>query len=239
MTKLRQAPVSGAIVKLLSEPHCERRLLVGAENESGEIVVFQVGGLLEPGILEVRPDRRRMGYGRRVVEYCIEQARREDVSVLHIDCKPASSVPFWIRMGFRLYSDAFGGRCPCQVGNHAFRILDRIYDCHSSVGRPVAIDVTFRAGSDVVLNRTQVSGTLHDDGRIALPHRIVSYCPCSVFAFNDTFVDVNVNGNTCYSGKAKYAAAETIGVEKRGGEVFVIDSLTLPSSRLVSEGKRT
>jgi len=225
---------------IIENAHRDERLLVCVEYETNEAVAFQVGGLISPGILEVRSDRRRKGYGRQFVEHCIEQARRDDECLLHIECNPVSSVPFWTHMGFRLYSDVFGDRCPEHVVNHAFRILDKSSDGYSSEGHSIAIDVIFRTECGVLLNRAQVSGILLDDGRVVLPHRIVSYCPCLIYRLNDTFVDVLANGHKCCSCKAKYPEAEMIGVERRSGEVYIIDELMLPDATAVSlaEGDR-
>lgn len=212
---------------IIASAHEEGRLVVADDGDTERAIAFQVGGLLHPGILVVRPDKRGMGFGRRLVEYCIARAVEEDECVLHIDCKPVSSVPFWKHMGFRLFSDAFCEFCPSDVTNHAFRILERRHNVRSSPEGSVEIGIHFRTECGFTLNHLQVGGMKRDDRRVALPCRATSYCPARVFC-GDTFVDVQSNGRPLYSGKAKYEEAKAIGVQNHNGEVYFIDEVILP-----------
>jgi len=214
---------------IVEQAHDDGRLVVADDGDTDRAVAFQVGGLLHPGILEVRPDKRRMGFGRRLVEYCIARAKEDDECVLHIDCRPVSSVPFWKGMGFHLFSDAFGERCPSEFRNHAFRVLERSHTIASTGRASVPVDVCFRAESGTILSEVHTFGA-QCSKRILLHERVISYGPTYVFELGDTFVDVHVNGRELYSDKAKYPEAAAIGVQARGGGVYLIDELIMPRS---------
>lgn len=213
---------------IIEQAHDDCRLVVADDGDTDRAVAFQVGGLLHPGILEVRPDKRGMGFGRRLVEYCIARAREEDECVLHIECNPASSVPFWKRMGFCLFSDAFGERCPSDARNHAFRILNKGHGNVPAESVEVPVQIRFRAECGVTLTQSQLSGYRLNHRQLVLQHRVVAYCPSRAFALGDAFVDVHINGRSLYSGKAKYEEAKAIGVQNRNGEVYFIDEVVLP-----------
>lgn len=221
---------------IIENGHKEGRLIVADDGNTDRAIAFQVGGLLGPGIREVWPDKRGMGFGRKLVEHCVARAMEEDKCVLRIQCKPASSVPFWKHMGFRLFSEAFGERCPPDACYHAFRILDKRHDSIPAKSDAVHVQIRFYAECGVTLTQTKLPGSLLNQHRIALPHRVIAYSPCSVFALNDTFVDVHVGGRELYSGKAKYPEAEAIGIQRRDGEVFIVDELELPDAMAAGEG---
>lgn len=221
---------------IIENAHKEGRLIVADDGDTDRAIAFQVGGLLCPGILEVRPDKRGMGFGRKLVEYCVARAREEDECVLRIQCKPVSSIPFWKHMGFRLFSEAFGERCPPDACNRAFRILDKRHDSVPAEGDAVPVQIRFYAECGVTLTQTKLPRSCLNHHRIALQYRVISYCPCSVFALSDTFVDVHVGGRELYSGKAKYPEAEAIGIQRRDSEVFIVDELELPDAMATGEG---
>lgn len=214
---------------IIENAHQEGRLIVADDGEGERAIAFQVGGLLEPGILEVRPDKRRMGFGRKLVEYCIARARERDECVLHIECKPVESVPFWKRMGFRLYSEVFENECPGEVRNQAFRVLNKSHIPTLTENPGISVDVCFRAESGMTLSEAHVLG-VRRRSLIQLPDRVISYCPSLVCGLRDTFVDVHVDGTELYFGKAKYPEAAAIGVQARGGGVYCIDELILPGA---------
>jgi GNAT superfamily N-acetyltransferase len=91
-----------------------KQLIVFVESSTEKAIAYQWGALTSPGILEVRADMRGKGVGKRLVEYRVKQARKKGLCVLWIQCKPASSIPFWQKMGFELLE----GGC-----NYAYKLL--------------------------------------------------------------------------------------------------------------------
>lgn len=215
--------------RLITEAHSSGKLLVLLDSQDDAPVAFQVGRLLSPGILEVRANRRGRGYGRRLVEYCIERARENDECLLHIDCKPSSSIPFWKRMRFRLYDEAFNERCPSTMSRHAFRVLEKKYDLSDAMGETVEVMIRFCDERGSTHEKVALPGALQSGTMIALPRRVVTYRPQTVFLFDDPYVTICVNGNMLYFGEADCPEAEAFGVKRRRkSESYVIDALMLP-----------
>lgn len=110
--------------------HKEGRLLVYVDEVSGEPVAYQWGGLLQSGILEVRHDLRGRGIGRALVEHRLFEAAEAGEDILHIQCKPSTSIPFWERMGFELR--------PAGDANYALRYMRRTLELPDE-GTPVQV----------------------------------------------------------------------------------------------------
>jgi N-acetylglutamate synthase-like GNAT family acetyltransferase len=68
--------------EIIERSHGQGRLTVYVDGHSGVPVAFQLGGLLHPGILEVRNDMRRKGIGRKLVDYCVAEVRNNDENFL-------------------------------------------------------------------------------------------------------------------------------------------------------------
>lgn len=221
---------------LITRAHEEDRMWTGCEPESNEVVAFQLGGLLSPGILEVRPDKRGKGYGRQMVDHCVQQARLDDVCLLYIECKPSSSIPFWKSMGFQLLAEAFADREHDLRGNYAYRILGKAHDIPQNSGDPVEVEISFRTQGGYELNQYRGLGCRQKDGTILLPERVVSYCPMQVFNLSDTLVNIAIDRESLCACKAKYADAEAAGVIKANSELFYIDSIVDSKSAVAVEG---
>ncbi|MBX9802021.1 MAG: GNAT family N-acetyltransferase [Caulobacteraceae bacterium] len=72
-------------------------------------------------IMEVRPDLRGRGYGRRLAEFMLDWATRRGYSVAQIEIAPDDAIPFWRRMGFTI---ANASRSGPSGGVPAYKILD-------------------------------------------------------------------------------------------------------------------
>lgn len=212
---------------LIRRAHKESRMWVGCDSKSHEVVAFQIGGLLSPGILEVRPDRRGQGCGRQMVDHCVQQARLDDVCLLYIECKPSASIPFWKSMGFQLLTEAFADREYDLRGNYAYRILGKAHDIPKNSGDHVKVEINFHTQGGFKLNQYKGIGCRQKDGTILLPERVVSYCPMQVFRLADTLVNIAVEGESVCVCKAKYSDAEAAGVIKVNSELFYIDELLI------------
>ena len=101
---------------LTLQAHKEGKLIVYIEPQSNEPVAYQWGDLVQPGILEVKKDKRNHGIGAKLVRHCIQNAIEQNICALHIQCKPSSSIPFWERIGFVIYNSS---------SNKAYKILEK------------------------------------------------------------------------------------------------------------------
>jgi GNAT superfamily N-acetyltransferase len=189
---------------LTKEQHKEGRLFVYFCAYENIAVAYQWGELLSPGIMQVKKENRGKGIGSKLVRSLIKKAQKSNNDILRIDCKPSSSIPFWRKMGFELYSD----------DRSAFRILNR------KLTKPVKSDevvlkVSFYPERAIWDDSTKAAETHRakgwqcEDGRIYLAYRInfYPYQYKEFNSFNDLVVKIEVNNKEVYKGKAKYPKA--------------------------------
>ena len=201
---------------LIKKCHDEGKLIVYVDGASGVAVAFQFGGLLAPGILEVRHDMRCRGIGRKLVEDLIEEARKNDEPFLRIECTPPSSIPFWKKMGFTLYRSK-------SDKNLAYRVLEWKHELPVE-GRSVRAEIRFYPedrNGDQRFAAGAVSAKCTSDETVFLSER-VSFFKMLHSEERDTAVEIVVDGECRYLGKAKYA--KEIGVKQRING-FYIDAI--------------
>jgi len=63
-------------------------------------VAFCVSDPSNIHIFEVKPDSRRQGFGRKLAEHIIAEARYSGSMGMIGQCRPETSVPFWEMIGF-------------------------------------------------------------------------------------------------------------------------------------------
>ncbi len=210
--------------RLTNKCHEEGRLLVYIDPASQTPVAYQWGGLVSPGILEVRKDMRRRGIGQVLVGHCLALAKKSQEYILCIQCKPSTSIPFWQRMGFQLTDDSSPNE------HFALLLLQEKFELPDH-GDPVEVvlewfperrkwDATTPAAA-----RQAVRGVLLD-GEVWLEERAL--CVRRI-EDGDAVLRVTVSGREWYCDKAKYEAAEDLGVE-RCSNGFFIEVLCAPVS---------
>ncbi len=207
---------------VIESAHRGRCLLVYVDGPGGDAIAYQVGGLIRPGILEVRADMRGQGIGARIVSRCIRDAQRSDECVLNIQCKPKASVPFWNKMGFQLHTDSTGR-------TFGYRKLEQAFSLPAE-SEPIEVSVRFfpteRLGDPSVepeLSLAPEAG-MTPDGVVHLSRRAI----CVVGSGRqdlDKLVELKVGNQLVYFGKAKYQEANDWGV-MRCTNAFYLDRLS-------------
>ena len=195
---------------IIEEGFTEGRLVVIRDPQSAVAVAFRVGGLLSPSIMEVHPSHRKRGYGAEIVEYFIEQARKESVNVLVVQCQPRTSIPFWKAMGFTLYGEAFGPKIDSYYERHAFKVLK--YDLPiSESGVPTLVNIEFREDREILtpFESRPVRGRWVDN-TIHLEERLVAYFPFRI-GCGDVYCRIRVGDIEVYSDKMKRDRFREIG----------------------------
>ena len=214
-------------------------LIVYIDGRSGDPVAFQLGGLVTPGILQVRHAYRDQGIGTRIVRHCIARAQRNNQPLLRIQCKPRTSIPFWKRMGFTL----FDGKTGFDVDHsdiYAYRILEQKLPLPDGMQR-ASIRVRFFPEERKWLSEDKAAAfatfapeaVLLEDGSIQLAERVCFHeylFPKLACGGNDTVVEIDVDGVILYRDKAKYDEASAIGIQ-RCTNGFYIDAICKPSSK--------
>lgn len=203
---------------LTEAKHREGRLLVYVDGASQLPVAYQWGGLIRPGILQVRHDQRGKGIGRKLVQRCIANAEKKDECLLFIECKPSTSIPFWQSMGFTLLDDD-------GSNSNAYRILERRNQLPSD-SKPVEAVIHFYPEERKWDKTTRpcCSATpataMTANGIVHLGER--------VFFFEDLYGDVGdpvveivIDSKNYYFDKAKYDQARYLGLRRCTNGYFI------------------
>lgn len=198
---------------IIERAHRARELLVYIDRPSGQPIAFQLGRLLSPGILQVRSEYRRTGVGREMVEYCIQLALRNDQCLLYIECEPATSIPFWQRLGFTHLSGD-------KDKNYAYRVLEKPLQlplpgagakarvCISFYPEERNWNATLPPYTSSTLDAMRLSdGTVHLDKRVLFHERAHGQC-------RDVVVEIEVDGQLLHLGKAKHQQALRFGLKR-------------------------
>lgn len=66
---------------------------------------FITGPFDGPSILNVKKGYKRRGIGKKLFKYFLDEAKKQHINVIKIQCKPESSIKFWETMGFSIKND--------------------------------------------------------------------------------------------------------------------------------------
>ena len=194
---------------IIENAHEEKELLVYIDGPTNIPAAYQVGGLVCPGILQVKHTHRRRGIGKKLVEYCIKRALRADRTLLYIQCKPSTSIPFWESMGFHLIEH--------DTQDHAYQNLAKSFPVPGSgVKSQIAIRFYPEAkvwqpatppyveyGAEAVRTTPEI---------ISLPNRIQFHEKVWPKQ-GDTVVEVIVDNRSILIAKAKYEESSRAGLK--------------------------
>lgn len=177
---------------------------------SGRSVAYCWGSLnSHDSVLEVHPAYRRLGVGRAMAVFMIENSIAEGDPLLEIHISPDSAEPFWQEMGFQTYWD--NGRC------YGRRIVEMPQQAVVGVRRAVTVkflpeSATWsREPNSEALASHHIEGTEVSDGRIILDRAAAHY---DLPDGDDLAIEVLVDGRSRYRGKAKYSEANAIGLKR-------------------------
>jgi GNAT superfamily N-acetyltransferase len=182
----------------------------------GEAAAFQVGDYAAD-IACVRKDQRRQGLGTELFKASLKRAIRDDVIVLAGECAPATSLPFWQKLGFIRYGDmSEGGRITVR------RVLQQSHEIPQD--RPTA-NVTISFYPEAATYRKSVlpiavhhvRGARLDDGTVMLERRTIGPKD-NESNDRDLVVKIEVDGvQRCFC-KAKYEEAANCGIQQFAGD---------------------
>lgn len=204
---------------LTIEEHEEGKLIVYLDQKTNLAVAYQWGGLLQPGITEVRKEHRGQGIGKSLVKFRIKEARAKRKAILKIQCTPISSIPFWEHMGFTL-----SGR-----DNEAYMLLNYKNKLPSDA-TPCSVKICFfheerkwKHSTLPVKIFNPEAFKVDKENTIYLAER-VSYYDTSNHFDHDPVISIIVDDQELYLDKAKYKEARDLGV-KRDHPAFYLDKI--------------
>lgn len=190
---------------LIKTAYREKRLLVYVDGSTGSPLAFLWENSFDSQIIAVRYEYRGQCIGRKLVERCIELAKKQGLCLLKVECKPRVSKGFWLKMGFKYFDEKNN-----QL--YAYKILDKKLS-YAEIGRviDVAIKVYDRSfdwnKSQLPKEVFEVEGALVSDGFVYLLRRVV------IVGYHDVVIEIIVDGKCIYQGKAKYDKAEALGLQ--------------------------
>lgn len=161
----------------------------------------------EDSILEVQPEYRGSGIGRALVAFLIDRSTAERDPLLEIHIAPDSAEPFWQEMGFETYwrEDNCYGRRILELPQAEVRGVRRIV---TVAYFPDSV-LWSKEPNPMALSLHEVEGHEVPDGRIILDKIAAEFNPGNGV---DLVIDVRVDGNLRYRGKAKHQGAQSVGV---------------------------
>jgi GNAT superfamily N-acetyltransferase len=205
----------------IEQVHANRELMI--IRESGETVAFAFGTVYFIEILVVRPDRRRLGYGRAFAEYWITRARRQNVCKIVIECKPATSIPFWEKMGFKLDQDTRETRI---LGGMARLTLERSFKLPKSNRNVASVHLEFFP-EPASYTPGIPPACEYRPRAVRLDSRKIQFDRRVIFPqLYDVVVRITVDDKELYCDKAKYKDAAVLGVKSSPDGALYLDSLT-------------
>lgn len=210
----------------IERAHQSGGLLVFTDGKLGAPVAFQLGGLVEPGILQVKSSHQGQGIGKKMVERCVTLARKRKECLLRIQCEPPTSIPFWQRMGFTIDSAPTG-----EV--YAYRVLEAPLVLPDA-GTAAHVMVRFYPESRMWVPETQPyaefspQAKLAANGDVHLAQRVLFHEDLYPRTDRqDLVVEIEVNGQRVYRDKAKYGSSRKVGV-KRCMNGYYLDRVVAP-----------
>lgn len=166
------------------------------------------------GILEVREDFRKKGFGKQLVEYAMQRAISSGRIAVSIECKPESSIPFWEKMGFEFHNE-----------NEASFVFEKSLDIPAD-GSPVNVKIMFfpeqakwTPEASPIKSYSQTA-VLDNQGTIHLQKRVAAYVVNENYN-GDAMIKICVDGEPVYFDKAKYSEAKAIGVTYNSGAFYI------------------
>lgn len=185
------------------------------------IVDREAVGFQGQGLFEIKPDRRRKGYGRILAEAMIASMYEEGSSVIEIGIAPRTAEPFWESMGFTLVP----GKSHHGSGAYAYMLLPR--DFEMADGERVPYRISFFSNEERHRDHPKAyavyegSAERLSDGNLQLPRRAICFDPAAKRP-SDPFVRIEVDSQKLHFEKAKRHSSEVLGVERdRDGRYYL------------------
>jgi GNAT superfamily N-acetyltransferase len=195
--------------------------------DGGKVVGFLAGECNHNSILEIRPSKRKQGYGTILARDWIERAKAAGVCVLHVECSPPTSIPFWEKLGFRRSAD--GSVCwsiltasrSVALGGQDLSVRIRAYE-QSMMYLP--------NGGPVI--ESEINCKVNSDGRIDLPERFV--CFDGAWLRGIPIFEIHTADRLIFKDYADCSEARALGIERGECGTYFIDELHLSATELSS-----
>jgi len=203
---------------IIEKRHRSGSLLVCLDPSHQHPIAFQVNASVDPQILVVRKEWRRKGVGESLVEHYIKEVLPKKEPIPVVQCCPLSSVPFWKKMGFRVWTTK-------NYSTYGRLLIEPKRKLPKN--RPT-IWVRIKASSlstsedryETIVRR---KAAIMAGGSLALEQRVALFDPRHPF-YETPFLEVFAGRKLVFRGKANSPQATQLGFE-RCENGFFIDKL--------------
>jgi len=195
--------------------HQSGSLVVCLEPKQKQPIAFLAIASINPEILEVHKEWRKTGIGKLLVTHCIKEALQKNQPILVIQCCPLSSIPFWKKMGFKVWTAANH----LTYGRLLIEPKHRLPKAHPTV----RVRFVVRYTNDWHQTIMRRKAALLVSGIIKLEKRVALSDPRSPY-FETPFLEIFAGRTMIFKGKATSPQAIQLGVE-RCENGFFIDKL--------------
>lgn len=170
-------------------------------------VGFYLGTKESMDIMEIRPEFRRQGLGRRLAKHGLGRIRKSGEFGVLIMCQPVESIQFWQAMGFRRVANPYG---ISQTIHAWFAFPARFEPIPDSSSVTVSVSVHRSRFSDIAPLTINTRGFYVGSDSLQLEDRVAAFAGDS----GNAVIDVAIDGKLISHKKAKYS--EELGVQYRG-----------------------
>ena len=186
--------------QLTEEKHQDKKLIVAISNDEPIAYIWE-----DFGILEVRHNFKRKGVGKQIVEYALDRASEKEKINIQITCAPKTSIPFWKKMGFKLYNH--------QDASYVFHPKLHMPKTGKKVSVVINVypETALHNGTQSPIKTFSPLAIMTDDGVIHLDYRVAAYIPKEECK-GDIAIKIIIEHKQQLFAKAKHEISKKIGV---------------------------
>ena len=156
---------------------------------------------------EIRPEYRRKGYGRILMEGVLDKLRLSGIMVAYLHCQPANAERAWRKVGFLRYPNVpyFEDHNDFEQGHHLYRILVPHIMPGKSIekGESISLWAVERYQADRFTPKWKWSLSFEQDTR-----KLIT--PIIAPAYQKWNISWNVDGKAIKSDQVKYFAKDNL-----------------------------
>jgi GNAT superfamily N-acetyltransferase len=204
--------------EIIEKYHRSGSLLVCLEPIQKQPIAFQANATVNPEILVVQKEWRRLGIGESLVNHYIKKVLPKKQPILIVRCCPLTSMPFWKKMGFKVWTAQNG----FTYGRLLIEPLRSLPKTRPTIRVRIKASPQYSSYGDyeTIVRR---KAAILESGSIRLEKRVALFDPRHP-NYETPFLEIFAGMKMIFKGKATSSQAIQLGVE-RCENGFFIDKL--------------